>query len=319
MAEQNSDAKVEEKPLAEMNNDATVEAGQNSDAKVEEKTMAEMSSGEKVEAETSSDAKVEKKTSQNVQDYKKLALLIVDFLIDEKAKKHHCKKVKQSIDKATRSLEKAYKIKLPDYWMLRRMKKLQDIFTVGCNPLPIKILLAAESHKTKGNEYMDARRYSLAELEYSKAMDLDPNNAIYYCNRAASRVRQGLFLEAVSDCKKSLELDRNYVNAYNWLGLAHAMTNQPAKALRYYRKALRIEPDNLACVENMSFISRKLNHTKFRALKPLHRYSRDLLRAAATMNRPKLCRRKKESWGDWMTPEEKRNSQIQKFNLDDVD
>lgn len=228
------------------------------------------------------------------QNAKELAILIYDFLMEERCKKPHlARRVKVNIDQAVDLLEQVYKIKFTDYVTLKAQYPLRDIFTIGCHPIKVKNRIAAEVHKKKGNKFMDKQIFNLAEIEYSMAIQLNPRNAIYFCNRAASRIRQSSFFPAVVDCNKSLQLDKNYTKAYIWLGLAHALMDHPAKAVRCYRKALRLEPDNEVCIANMDLINRKLNRITFKVLEPLYRYSRNLARMAANLaNKPLFARRK---------------------------
>jgi tetratricopeptide (TPR) repeat protein len=46
---------------------------------------------------------------------------------------------------------------------------------------------------------------------YTKAINLDPNNAVYYSNRAFAHIKLENFGSAISDATKSLELDSTYV------------------------------------------------------------------------------------------------------------
>lgn len=43
---------------------------------------------------------------------------------------------------------------------------------------------------------------------YTKAIDLDPNNAVYFCNRAAAFSKLDKSLEAIEDCEAALQIGR---------------------------------------------------------------------------------------------------------------
>ena len=55
------------------------------------------------------------------------------------------------------------------------------------------------------------KHYPLAVAGYSRAISLDPGNAIYYANRAAAHIRVENYGLALSDASKSIELDPRYV------------------------------------------------------------------------------------------------------------
>ena len=55
------------------------------------------------------------------------------------------------------------------------------------------------------------KHYPLAVAGYSRAISLDPENAIYYANRAAAHIRVENYGLALADASKSIELDPRYV------------------------------------------------------------------------------------------------------------
>ena len=77
---------------------------------------------------------------------------------------------------------------------------------------------AAESFKAKGNSYMSAKDYTEAISAYTKAVDLDPTNPVYYSNRAAAHSSMSNHAEAISDAEKAIEADSTFVKAYHRLG-----------------------------------------------------------------------------------------------------
>lgn len=48
---------------------------------------------------------------------------------------------------------------------------------------PAEKLQAAEKHKMEGNQKLSDKQYAQAAESYSKAILLNPDNAIYYANR----------------------------------------------------------------------------------------------------------------------------------------
>ena len=55
------------------------------------------------------------------------------------------------------------------------------------------------------------KHYPLAVAGYSRAISHDPENAIYYANRAAAHIRVENYGLALADASKSIELDPRYV------------------------------------------------------------------------------------------------------------
>lgn len=65
---------------------------------------------------------------------------------------------------------------------------------------------------------MSAKKHDAAIDSYSKAIALDPTNAVYFSNRAAAYSSKAVHASAVEDAKKAIELDPSFVKAYSRLG-----------------------------------------------------------------------------------------------------
>eukprot|EP00013_Stygamoeba_regulata_P016472 CAMPEP_0177677064 /NCGR_PEP_ID=MMETSP0447-20121125/28168_1 /TAXON_ID=0 /ORGANISM="Stygamoeba regulata, Strain BSH-02190019" /LENGTH=395 /DNA_ID=CAMNT_0019185759 /DNA_START=27 /DNA_END=1214 /DNA_ORIENTATION=+ len=101
----------------------------------------------------------------------------------------------------------------------------------------------AERLKTQGNQKLGAGAFQEAIDFYSKAIALNPNNAIYYCNRAAAETQLGKNEDAIADCKKSIACDAKYIKAYSRLGLAYFNVGKYKEAIdEGYSKALELDP-----------------------------------------------------------------------------
>eukprot|EP00405_Crypthecodinium_cohnii_P015831 CAMPEP_0206450668 /NCGR_PEP_ID=MMETSP0324_2-20121206/18870_1 /ASSEMBLY_ACC=CAM_ASM_000836 /TAXON_ID=2866 /ORGANISM="Crypthecodinium cohnii, Strain Seligo" /LENGTH=433 /DNA_ID=CAMNT_0053920377 /DNA_START=113 /DNA_END=1411 /DNA_ORIENTATION=- len=72
----------------------------------------------------------------------------------------------------------------------------------------------AESDKLKeqGNNFFKLGLYMQASMMYSEALELQPDNAVLYCNRAMAYLKQEMVPEALADAEKSLEIDGSVEN-----------------------------------------------------------------------------------------------------------
>ena len=57
--------------------------------------------------------------------------------------------------------------------------------------------------------------------DFTKAIELDPNDAMAYNSRGGAYGNKGDYDRAVADCSKAIELKPNYSEAYDSRGLAH--------------------------------------------------------------------------------------------------
>ena len=66
---------------------------------------------------------------------------------------------------------------------------------------------SADEHKTEGNLLYKSSKYKEAILCYSQAIAIDPNNPVYYSNRAISYLKLESFEEALLDAERAVTLD----------------------------------------------------------------------------------------------------------------
>jgi tetratricopeptide (TPR) repeat protein len=111
-----------------------------------------------------------------------------------------------------------------------------------------------------GNIAYFQKRYSSAIADYSKALELEPNqsvarqgiiNTYNELARIESQVNQNQLL-AEEYLRHALSYDSLNVPALNSLGTVYAVQNQLPQAIRYFEKALALEPDNKDVLRNLS-------------------------------------------------------------------
>lgn len=76
----------------------------------------------------------------------------------------------------------------------------------------------ADNHKAEGNAHMSTKRYQSAIDSYTRAIELDPTNPVYYSNRAAAYSSNDDHDSAILDARRAAELDPTFVKAYSRLG-----------------------------------------------------------------------------------------------------
>ncbi|XP_035231686.1 small glutamine-rich tetratricopeptide repeat-containing protein beta-like [Stegodyphus dumicola] len=210
------------------------------------------------------------------EEAKTLIVSIADFLLRMSSDKSKMRR--QNLRTAVSCLETVYAIQINDYLHLRYIPSLKEIFDRATKPVPVKDCIKAETCKMLGNSWMADGQYELAEEEYTKAISLNPWNAIFFCNRAASRIQRKLYPAAITDCYQALKLDRCYGKAYGRLGLAYFFMNRPDRATRCFRKALSLEPRNVLYLRCLNAVNVILNQSVGDILQPFYRYGRNPFR-----------------------------------------
>jgi tetratricopeptide (TPR) repeat protein len=80
---------------------------------------------------------------------------------------------------------------------------------------------AADALKQKGNALMSSKKYDEAIAEYTKAIDLDATNPVFFSNRAAAHASKGDHLSAIGDAEQAISIDPKFVKAYSRLGYVY--------------------------------------------------------------------------------------------------
>lgn len=95
----------------------------------------------------------------------------------------------------------------------------------------------AADWKIRGNELFSQDDVGGAVEAYSKAIELDPKNAIFYGNRAAAYTFQRKFAEAIADAEKAINLNKVYPKGWIRLGIAEYSRGDYAKAKTAFEEA----------------------------------------------------------------------------------
>uniref|UniRef100_A0A3B5BGA9 Small glutamine rich tetratricopeptide repeat containing beta n=1 Tax=Stegastes partitus TaxID=144197 RepID=A0A3B5BGA9_9TELE len=197
---------------------------------------------------------------------KRLAFSIVQFLRDQT----HCGALnsdeQESLEVAIQCLETTFKISSSDCHLavpqplteifLNSLLKNDNLTIPETSPSPEEIE-RAEQLKNEGNNHMKEENYRCAVECYTKAIDLDLRNAVYYCNRAAAHSKLGNYTEATGDCERAIGIDPTYSKAYGRMGLALTAMNKYPEAITYFKKALVLDPENDTYKSNLKIAEQK--------------------------------------------------------------
>lgn len=188
-----------------------------------------------------------------------LVLNIVNFLQDELIGGNLNDEHKESVEVAIQCLETAFDLANCPKEVTQSEKVDLLHHMPDFQPEPSEeAKTEAEGCKSMGNALMRNGNYDLAIEEYSKAIQLNPKNAIYYCNRAAAYSRVDRHGDCVIDCKEAIKLDPTYSKAYSRLGIAYFNLNNYELACQAHRNALKYDPGNVLYENNLKLAEDKL-------------------------------------------------------------
>ena len=116
----------------------------------------------------------------------------------------------------------------------------------------------ATQHYARGCALQNEKKYTEAIDEYSKAIELNPNNADVYLNRGSVYHELQKYNEAIRDYTRVLELDSNYAYAYNNRGNAYKNLGKYDDAIRDYTCAVELKPNYAIAYGNLGHLYFKL-------------------------------------------------------------
>uniref|UniRef100_A0A8C5TWG1 Small glutamine-rich tetratricopeptide repeat-containing protein beta n=1 Tax=Malurus cyaneus samueli TaxID=2593467 RepID=A0A8C5TWG1_9PASS len=159
---------------------------------------------------------------------KRLVYAVIHFLREQSQMDTFTPDEQESLEVAIQCLETVFKITLED----THLASSQHLIEINMLPLSVEC--------------------------YTKAIELDPNNAVYYCNRAAAQSKLNNFREAIKDCESAIAIDPKYSKAYGRMGLALTSVNKYEEAVTSYQKALDLDPENDSYKSNLKIAEQKL-------------------------------------------------------------
>ncbi|XP_073985077.1 protein phosphatase D3 [Rhodnius prolixus] len=102
----------------------------------------------------------------------------------------------------------------------------------------------AEGFKEIANEHFKKQHYSEALEFYSKAIECNPQNAVYFANRSFAYLKLESYGGALEDATKAIELDRLYIKGYYRRAAAYMALGKYKLALRDYEAVVKACPSS---------------------------------------------------------------------------
>ncbi len=114
----------------------------------------------------------------------------------------------------------------------------------------------AEIYKARGDDYIQSGQYERAIQNYSKALELNPNDAEFYKSRGIAYINFGVhylttkdygrsltnYELAIQDFNKAINLNQNDAMTWCGLGTACSALGQYEQAIIDFNRALKIDP-----------------------------------------------------------------------------
>jgi tetratricopeptide (TPR) repeat protein len=100
----------------------------------------------------------------------------------------------------------------------------------------------ARAYVCRGNAYSELGQLDKAVADYSRAIELDPKDALPWFDRGNAYAGLEQYDKAVTDYSQAIALEPKYVPAWNNRGKAYSKLGQPDKAISDYSRAIALYP-----------------------------------------------------------------------------
>jgi len=120
-----------------------------------------------------------------------------------------------------------------------------------------------EQLKEEGNNLFKENKLEEAYKKYELAIEVDTLNTVFgskiFCNKAAVAIKMKDFDKAISDSTKAIDLDINYVKAYQRRAQAYMEKENWDEAVNDLNKAKELDPEDLEITKNLKNAEKQKN------------------------------------------------------------
>lgn len=109
----------------------------------------------------------------------------------------------------------------------------------------------AEEFKAKGNQALQAKKFAEAVGFYTKAINLDGANVVYYSNRSAAYLSMGDAQNALNDANSCIGLDPEFAKGYSRKGAALHALKRFNDSIAAYEKGLAKFPEDQGLINGL--------------------------------------------------------------------
>ena len=106
--------------------------------------------------------------------------------------------------------------------------------------------------KALGNKEFSAGNFAEGIEHFTKAIEQDPTDHVFFSNRSACYASLSKFTEAYEDGKKCVELKPEWAKGYSRKGHAEFFLGKLAESKETYEAGLKLAPEDKALVEGLA-------------------------------------------------------------------
>jgi len=116
--------------------------------------------------------------------------------------------------------------------------------------------------KELGNKHFAAGEFKEANAYFSRGLEIEPSNHVFFSNRSASHLSLGNYAAAIADAKDCIRVKSDWAKGYTRLGTALFKNNEYDAAIQAYKQGLKIEPSNAQMKQSLAATEEAIKATK---------------------------------------------------------
>ncbi|EGR31769.1 stress-induced protein sti1 family protein, putative, partial [Ichthyophthirius multifiliis] len=117
----------------------------------------------------------------------------------------------------------------------------------------------ATEYKNQGNKAFQENRFEEAVDLFTKAIQINPNDHVYYSNRSGAYASKGDLEKALEDANKCIQLKPDWAKGYQRKGHAEYELGKLEDAVNTYKKGLEYEPNNTVLKERLQNVQDEIS------------------------------------------------------------
>ncbi|CAH9135534.1 unnamed protein product [Cuscuta epithymum] len=122
---------------------------------------------------------------------------------------------------------------------------------------------SAEQFKLEANEAFKAHKYTHAIDLYTRAIELNSENAVYWANRAFAHTKLEEYGSAIQDATKAIEINPKYSKGYYRRGAAYLAMGKFKDALKDFQQVKKICPNDPDAAKKLKECEKAVMKLKF--------------------------------------------------------
>lgn len=117
-------------------------------------------------------------------------------------------------------------------------------------------------HNMRGLFLLTRKQFDQAETDFTAAVQVDPKYIQAWNNRGLVKLARGDYQASIDDFNKAVEIDPNYIDGFNNRGFAWYQAGVDDRALEDFNKTLELKPDYVNAINNRGMLYLRMK--KFR-------------------------------------------------------